>query len=339
MKAIIFGAGRMGRRFIDVCKNNNLEVAGVFDISTSALQAVSLDHNIKADACYSNPKRMVSETQADVAIIASTTPTHALYAMMAASSGTKFILMEKPVGLDISEMSELQRVSDNTGAIIAVNHQMRHIEEYKNIKSLLVDEKLGEIVTMAVQGGNAGLAMNGTHILELFHYLTDSKIEYVSGWLRSERTNNPRGNEYFDPGGSIRGFNENASLFIDFDTRSSFGYHLTINTTHGQICADLISGKTKIACRKNIDKTKTTALYSLEPNITEFEFTPTDAITSSTLVLRELLLGNDGNFTTLDEGIYLTRTILAAYASHQQNHKTVRVSDPMPEIKIDYHWA
>ena len=187
-------------------------------------------------------------------------------------------------------------------------------------KSYLKKENLGNLISMTVSGGNAGIAMNGTHILELFHFLTGEKLVRVHGWFDHEEQPNPRGKEYIDPGGVLKAFTVSRKvLTIDFHTNCGFGYTMIVNAEQGQIIADLLSGDMIINCRKTGDRAKPTGLYSLEPDTEKLVFQPTDAITSSSIVLGELIKGPLGDFCTLEEAGWLIRTVLAAYSSDSRD--------------------
>ena len=74
MKAIIFGFGRMGQRFLEICKNNHVAVVGVFDIDATSLTAAASRLRLNEKIVFSDAKKMCDETDADIAIIATTAP-------------------------------------------------------------------------------------------------------------------------------------------------------------------------------------------------------------------------------------------------------------------------
>jgi predicted dehydrogenase len=340
LKAIIFGFGRMGQRFLEICKNNHVTVVGVFDIDASSLTAAASNLRLNNKIVFTDAQKMCDEADADIAIIATTAPSHFALASMAIGKGIKYILCEKPVVTNLREYDHLVEMVKTEQVNFAVNHQMRHMNEYKTVKSYLNRENLGNLVSMTVMGGNAGIAMNGTHILELFHFLTGEKLVRVHGWFDCEEQPNPRGREYLDPGGVLKAFTESRKvLTIDFPTNCGFGYTMIINAEQGQIIADLLSGNMIINCRKTGDKAKPTGLYSLEPDVEKLVFQPTDAITSSSIVLQELIKGPLGDFCSLEEAGWLIRIVLAAYSSDSSGHVPIEIGSDFSESTLCHNWA
>lgn len=77
------------------------------------------------------------------------------------------------------------------GAKLAVNHQMRFMEQYTNIKGLIDAAEFGGLRSMVVTAGNFGLAMNGSHYFEAFRYLTGESIAQISAWFDPSNVPNP----------------------------------------------------------------------------------------------------------------------------------------------------
>ena len=340
MQAVILGAGRMGQRYIDICRRCDVEVVGLTDISQDALISAKNLYSLADDVIFQNFDSVFESTNAQLAIIATTAPSHFDYARRAIENGIGFILCEKPVVTNLNDYERLLDLVENEGTYFAVNHQMRHIEEYKNLKKRLVHNDLGELVSMSVIGGNAGISMNGTHFLELFNFLTGEKLDRVSGWFDKEVQANPRGMQYCDPGGTLKGYTKTKKyLTINFHTNAGYGLLLVVNTTHSQVVADLLSGEMKINSRKPEDRERTTGLYGLEPTVECHPFNPLDATTSSTFVLRELLKGPRGNFCNLKDAGELIKTVLASYHSDHLDHIAVKIDSNFGEPSLHYHWA
>ncbi len=340
MRAIIIGAGRMGQRFIDICGRCDVEVVGLTDINKDALISTKNLYSLADDVVFQKFDSVFESANAQLAIIATTAPSHFDYARRAIENGIGYVLCEKPVVTNLNDYERLLDLVKNEGTYFAVNHQMRHIEEYKYIKRRLIHSDLGELISMSVIGGNAGISMNGTHFLELFNFLTGEKLDRVSGWFDKEVQVNTRGKQYCDPGGFIKGYTTTKKyLTIDFHTNAGYGLLLVINTTHSQIVADLLSGEMIINSRKPEDRHRTTGLYGLEPTVERYPFNPLDVTKSSTIVLKELLKGPKGNFCTLKDAGELIKTVLASYHSDNLDHVAVKIDSNFGEPSIHYQWA
>ena len=69
MKAIIFGFGRMGQRFLEICKNNHIAVVGAFDIDAISLATAASRLRLNEKIVFSDAQKMCDETDADIAIV------------------------------------------------------------------------------------------------------------------------------------------------------------------------------------------------------------------------------------------------------------------------------
>ena len=80
---------------------------------------------------------------------------------------------------------------------------MHFLPQYKNPKSLLNSPDYGGLRSMHVAAGNFGLAMNGTHYLEAFRFLTEEAPVEVSARFDEDLLPNPRGPQFQDVSGCI----------------------------------------------------------------------------------------------------------------------------------------
>lgn len=339
MKVVIFGAGRMARRFIQSARNNKLEVVGICDLLPEALAAAQREFGLKEDQLFADATKMIACCGAELAIVATTANVHYEYAMLAIEHGCRYLLVEKPMATSLKKCDLLIDASKKNGTILGLNHQMRHITEYNRVK-ILLDSVDDELNTIVVQAGNAGLAMNGLHFFEAFQYLAGSEIVDVVGWIRPEFEPNPRGEQFLDPGGAIRVQTENGkSMYIDLDTRNGHGMQMMVAGRNAQICLDMLEGKLTMSSRKPENRNRVTGHYSTESDILSEDYLPMNAVASSTIVLSELLKGHEGNFVTGDEGRRLVAVLVAANISSENNHKTIKIRNDLLPLDRDFSWA
>ncbi len=330
----------MGRRFIQIVRNNDLELAGICDISPEALAIAKEEYKLSDDQLYQDAEAMATECNAEVAIVATTAQAHYEYSMLAMQHGCKYLLCEKPLATSLAQCDRLIEEADKRGIILGVNHQMRHIGEYQRMHDLLNSPDFGCLNTLLIQSGNAGLSMNGLHFLEAFNYLAGSEMVEVTGWLRPEKVDNPRGAEFHDPGGAIRvETRDGHSMYLDMDTRNGHGMKVMAAGPCGQFVADLLEGTITIGARKPENRDKTTGLYATD-NVGSLEtYEPTDAIKSSTIVLRELLKGDKGNFVRGQEAKRLIEVLVAAYESSENDNKLIKLDDINLPREREFPWA
>lgn len=340
MKAIIFGAGRMGRRFVQIARNNGLEVVGICDVNSGALETASAEYDLPASALFLDAEKMASTTGAEVAIVATTAPAHHPYSMLAMRHGARYLLCEKPMAHSLARCDEMIAEADARGVVFGVNHQMRHIGEYKRFKALADSPEFGGMNSMVIQSGNAGLSMNGLHFFEGFQFIAGAKITRVTGWIRPEKAPNPRGAEFNDPGGSIRvETDQGHSLYLDMDTRNGHGMKVMLGATYGQFVADLLTGSITVANRLEPDRSKLSGLYATDGENSVESYVPMNAIDSSTIVLGEMLKGPSGNFVTAQEARHLVSILVAANVSSEQNNRTIELATEALPIDREFPWA
>jgi predicted dehydrogenase len=340
LKTIIFGAGRMGRRFIQISKNNELELAGICDINPEALAIAKEEYNLNDDQLFQNPEKMVKSSNAEVAIIATTAQSHFEYSMLSMDHGFKYILCEKPLAVSLSQCDRMIAKAEDKGVSLGVNHQMRHLGEYQRMQELLQSPEFGCLNTMLIQTGNAGLSMNGLHLLEMFSFLAGSEVIEVTGWIRPEKVDNPRGAQYDDPGGALRvATRDGHSLYLDMDTRNGHGMTVMAAGRCGQFTADLLEGTISISTRTAENRNKTTGLYATDNVFSLESFEPTVAIKSSTIVLRELLKGEKGDFVRGEGARRLIEILIGAYVSSENGNQPIDLDNVVLPVDREFPWA
>ena len=163
MRVAVIGAGRMGRRHIQVVRDLGLELAGVCDSSPESLRLAETEHGVSSDRQFLEAKALLATTRPECVVVATTAPTHGEYTCLAAESGARYVLCEKPMAVSLAECDRMIRTCEARGTRLAVNHQMRFMEQYAVPKAIIDSEAFGGLSSVTVAGGNFGMAMNGTH--------------------------------------------------------------------------------------------------------------------------------------------------------------------------------
>src|SRR5512137_1781335 len=97
MKTVVLGAGRMGRRHIQVVKEMGLNLVGICDPNPEALKLAEKERGVTSDLHYSDAITLLKKKQPEFVVIATTAPTHCEYTVRSAELGAKYILCEKPM--------------------------------------------------------------------------------------------------------------------------------------------------------------------------------------------------------------------------------------------------
>jgi predicted dehydrogenase len=333
MKTFLIGFGRMGQRHYQVLKSIGLTNIVIFDQNT--------DHSEIGICPHNTFEEQLTLQRPDLVIISSTAPSHAEYIHLAIHAGVKYILCEKPVCVSLSEAKTLEEtLKKYPQTKIAVNHQMRFMEQYTRIKQMINEEGFGQLGSIAVQGGNFGAAMNGTHYFEMFRFLTDQYAIKTWSWLKPQGDTNPRGDRFQDVAGSIRLENKLGQRFyMDISEDQGHGIFVTYTCKYGQIHVDELMGRVYISKRKNRDDILLpTTRYGMPSGCYDFKIEPADAIEPTTRVLKSLL--EEENFPSLSDGVMAIKTLVAAYASSELLGKVVEIDDISAEYKNKiFPWA
>lgn len=204
MKLAVIGVGRMGRRHIRVVKDLDLELVGVCDYQPESLALAEKECDVLVDQQFSDVRVMLEQTQPEAVIVATTAPTHASYTCLAAAMGARYILSEKPLAVSLAQAEQMIAACQQHGAKLAINHYMRFIDFGQEIKRIVESAAFGGFSSMTVAAANIGLAMVGSHYIELFHWLSGETSVQTTAWLERDPLPNPRGAQFEDRAGSLR---------------------------------------------------------------------------------------------------------------------------------------
>lgn len=337
MKAAILGVGRMGRRHIQVIRQLNLELSGVFDTSPASLKLAQDEHGLDSCQLFDDLDKLYAEAKPECLIIATTADSHCALTCMAAERGVKYILVEKPMAVSLEECDRMIETCHRYGAKLAVNHQMRFMEQYTEPKRLFATEAYGGLASMTVVAGNFGFAMNGTHYFEAFRFLTDENPVEVTAWFSPEAVPNPRGAHFQDRAGCIRAVtNSGKRLYMEIGADQGHGIITIYACRNGTIMINELSGELFSSEREAQYRELPTTRYGM-PSINEHRaIKPAEVIDTSADMLRALL--NGMNSMSGEEGRQVIELLVAAYQSAEQGSIPVRLDSKLDQRRI-FPWA
>jgi predicted dehydrogenase len=134
--------------------------AGIFDSHRVALQASSSKVVAVSDVnpatgqrhadelqCpyYQDHKAMLTNTQADVAVILTPHPFHAAIAIDCLRAGCH-VLVEKPMAIQVAEADAMIDVATQQGKLLAVSYQQRYAGTSQTIHTMLQQGQIGKIL-------------------------------------------------------------------------------------------------------------------------------------------------------------------------------------------------
>jgi predicted dehydrogenase len=338
MNAAVIGAGRMGRRHIQVLQEMGIAIAAVADGSADARTAAASERGIPEASLFSDAAAMFASVKPEIVIVATTAPSHAELVTMAAEHGAKFILCEKPMATSLEECDRMIAVCQRHGARLSVNHQMRFMEQYTEPKRLLASDAFGGLCSVMILGGNFGLAMNGSHYVEMFRYLTDEAPIEVTAWFSLDKVGNPRGPHFEDRAGAIRMTTASGKrLYLDASSDQGHGMTAVYFARNGHITVNELTGAFASSVREEQHRALPTTRYGMPAHEETRTITPADAIEPSKAVLRALLAGTDCPMG--EDGRLAVSVLVAAHVSNEANHRAVRLDgDALPRDRR-FPWA
>lgn len=337
MKAAIIGTGRMGQRHGQVVGDLGLDLVGLCDQSEDNLSLACKELELDQTLAFMSAADLLATARPEVVIVATTAPSHAELAIMAARAGAKYILCEKPMAVSLEQADRMIAACDEAGAKLAVNHQMRFMEQYTRIKELFASEELGGLASVNVVAGNFGLAMNGSHYFEMFRYLTDQDPVSAQAWFSDEVVPNPRGPQFEDRAGQVRLETADGRRFhMDIGSDQGEGMTVTYGGRNGWVFVDELTGYTRRLVRLAEHRHQPTTRYGMPWEEIEERITPADAVAPTRSVLEALINGAD--YPDGRIGRLAVACLVAAYESAEKSHRPVAVGDNLPQDRV-FPWA
>lgn len=147
MKVCVIGCGAVARRMhIPVFKSlPDVEVVSVVDNYEALAKEVSKE--FKINKYYTDYKKALTETDADIVSICTPTFTHAEIISFAAKLG-KHILAEKPLTLELEEGKRTLEVVKANKVQLGVVFNYRSVDVAQQVHEILQQRKIGRIVSM-----------------------------------------------------------------------------------------------------------------------------------------------------------------------------------------------
>jgi len=337
MKVCVIGVGRMGRRHVTAARSAGFELSGVSDQSPEALETTRAECNVERGMAFTDVAEMLAATRPDAIVISTTAPSHCEFVCAAAAAGVRYILCEKPMASSLEECDRMIAACRKSGAKLAVNHQMRFMEQYTDIKALINTPEFGGLRSMVVTAGNFGLAMNGSHYFEAFRYLTEESVVEISAWFDPDNVPNPRGPQYIDRSGQLRGVSASGTrLVMEFGGDLGHGIEVVYACRNGQILVDELAGYVRAIYRQAEYRDLPTTRYGMPAN--EFQRKIAQAeVTGPTVALWRAMLA-DGSYPDGDSGRHAVAALVAANLSGESGGRGIALASGLPH-KRTFAWA
>jgi len=99
---------------------------------------------------YANALELINDPEIDAVYVATPPNTHKEYAIMVMKAG-KPVYVEKPMAMNYSECTEMNKVSEETNQKLFVAFYRRGLPYFLKVKSILEEDTIGKVLTVAVR--------------------------------------------------------------------------------------------------------------------------------------------------------------------------------------------
>ena len=150
---VIIGAGNRGRVYASYAKtyNDNIKVVGVSDIIESRCNRIADQHGVPQENRFGHYREVFERPKmADAVIIATPDDRHYEPCIKALELGYD-VLLEKPVAPTEKECSEILKLSEKSGRIVAISHVLRYAPYFIALKAVVDSGAIGDIVSVQHQ--------------------------------------------------------------------------------------------------------------------------------------------------------------------------------------------
>jgi len=151
-----------------------IELVAVADADVAGLARAK--ERLKAPHAFADYRKMIDQERPRlVCVVPRQTPEHHAMVMAALRAGAN-VFCEKPFATTLAEADELLAEADRRGLKIAVGHQMRMQPAVTQLKRLITDGELGQLIEMRAWGkqdaraGGEDMMVLGVHLFDLMRF-------------------------------------------------------------------------------------------------------------------------------------------------------------------------
>lgn len=322
-----------GRAILDL----GMELCAIVDCRSEASVEAAETLELRPEALCSDVDEMLTSIRPEFVIVATTTPSHCESTCRAAGAGARYILCEKPMAASLAQCDRMIEACHAAGTRLGINYSGRFRPAFRKVREFLMSDSFDGLTSMTAVGGNAGLAMNGTHLIESFMNLAGEPVEEVTAWLDEVTLPNPRGTGFEDRSGVMRLTTKNGRrLMIDLGSDQGHGMVVTYAGRTGWCVEDVLGGRLRASWRRAGDWELPTTRYATPGETDDIQVSPTDTLELAKAMITALIEGRD--YVDGTAGRKPIEALVAAYVSHENGHAAVHLDDNLPGERV-FSWA
>jgi len=237
----VVGAGAQGTVLAEAATEvKGVDLVGVADRDPGRLATLATRLGLTDDRCFTDAAQLYSAQPIDLAIVATTSPSHAALGQLAVAAGVRRLLVEKPIDVSYLAGAALVEGARRAGTALSVGYIRRWSIDHRAIADAVMSGQIGPPRAITAVVGPGELAMHGSHVVDFCRMVLRSAPVEVTARLRPGRASNRRGREFEDPTGHLAmRFASDAHAFINFeDHQQSRSWITTIYGDDGTIVVE-----------------------------------------------------------------------------------------------------
>ena len=165
---------------------------------------------------YGDYRAMLKAGKLDLLSVVTSDHRHTQIVVDAAEAGVKGIYCEKPIATTLADVDRIVDACRKHNVVISIDHTRRWRPLIHQVRALLRSGQLGPLrrVVAVLGGPRAMIFRNGTHLLDMVNFFTESEPEWVMAELDDEHKDYPP--RYAGDGGRDPATDPGGSAYIHF---------------------------------------------------------------------------------------------------------------------------
>ena len=200
-RCLLIGAGGWGSVWgRTLLASEGVELIGIVDPSTTALERMSREFAMQPAACFQSLASALKLISCDAAIVATPMWSHHEIVTLCLEAG-KHVLCEKPLATSMADAVSLDRAATRAGHVLMVGQSYRYRRPARAVRRVLSDGTLGTLLSIRIvtrrdtstfwEPNDTRYAIphfylldNGVHHLDALRAVTGSNVAivYSRGW-------------------------------------------------------------------------------------------------------------------------------------------------------------
>ena len=147
LRAAIVGVGENARDHGRACvRSNRVDLASICDVDPTALERFGGEYDVAPGSRYADLNEMLTSEQLEVVIVSTWGVHHAAIAkQVAAASGVRAILVEKPISMTAAQCQEMIDAASKHGVVLAEAFKWRHDPQHLRVVQLVREGRIGAV--------------------------------------------------------------------------------------------------------------------------------------------------------------------------------------------------